>query len=143
MKRLTNEYPNYLFVSPIHTFPFLYESVNYQKGLDMCLWLLEKCDEIWVFGDYQSSVGCMSEIAYCQNYFIPYKIIECDCPWQFIEFNPKTDVVYKDFTLITQKCDKCLECGMVDYDESHLSCEQKHIRQLYEKCKLELQVYGE
>ena len=144
IKKLVNEYPDYLFVSPIHSFSFLYNSVDYTTGLNMCLWLLKQCDEMWVFGDYQESVGCMSEIAYCQNHSIPYKIIESECPWQHIHFDPQSDYVYKKIKTISKKCDMCCECGLVDYDEYNIICRQKEMKKLYKECRdtVMLQKYG-
>lgn len=70
--KLYQIYPQYLFISPIHAFSHMYDYVEYQTGLDMCLWLLDKCDEMWVFGNYQNSVGCKREIEYATNHLIPF-----------------------------------------------------------------------
>lgn len=72
--KLTETYPTYLFISPIHSFQFLYHLTDYQKGLDMCLWLLEQCDCLWAFDDYSDSVGTNGEIAFAKRHKIPYKI---------------------------------------------------------------------
>ncbi|MBU5331705.1 AAA family ATPase [Anaerocolumna aminovalerica] len=72
--KLTVTYPTYLFISPIHSFQFLYHLTDYQKGLDMCLWLLEQCDCLWAFDDYSDSVGTNGEIAFAKRHKIPYKI---------------------------------------------------------------------
>lgn len=74
IKKLHSLYPDVLFVSPVHSFGFMYDEVSYNDGLDMCLWLLNKTDEMWVFGDWHNSVGCCCEVAYCQNNGIPWKI---------------------------------------------------------------------
>ena len=74
IRGLTKTFPNYLFISPIHAFGFLYTDVPYSKGLDMSLSLLDNTDEMWVYGKYQESKGCRSEIAYCKEYNIPYQI---------------------------------------------------------------------
>lgn len=73
---LYKKYPNYLFISPVHAFDFLYKEVPYKQGIQMCLWLLEKCDEMWVFGDWANSKGCNMEIEYCKKYNIPYKHVD-------------------------------------------------------------------
>ena len=78
IKRLHKLYPDILFVSPIHCFGYMYDDVDYKTGLEYCLWLLDKCDEVWVFGDWKNSTGCTCEIAYCQNNGIPWKIIPSD-----------------------------------------------------------------
>lgn len=69
---LMNKYPNYLFISPIHAFGFAYNDLSYEKGLDYCLKTLKLSDEMWVFGDYENSIGCNKEIEYCRNNNIPY-----------------------------------------------------------------------
>lgn len=93
-----------------------YDVTEYQEGLNMCLWLLDKCDEMWVFGEYEDSVGCMSEIAYCQNYLIPYHIIEQNC-----------------LGIREIPCRKCYECGLVDYDEYTISCQAWKVRKIYDE----------
>ena len=73
---LNKLFPDYLFVSPVHAFNPLYEEVEYQKGLNMTLFLLDElADEMWVFGDYKNSKGCMAEIKYCEEFDINYQII--------------------------------------------------------------------
>ena len=110
---LHNEYPEYLFLSPIHAFGHMYDYTDYQEGLDMCLWLLDQCDEAWVFGNYESSVGCMSEIAYCQNHLIPCRIVDEHCIG------------------IRQDPCKCHECSLVDYDEYYIKCNKDKLQRMY------------
>lgn len=69
-------FPKYIFFSPVHCFGFLYEDVSYQEGLNMCLTMLDKCDEMWVFGDIRNSVGCQAEVQYCKEHKIPYLLKE-------------------------------------------------------------------
>lgn len=59
------------YVSPVHTFGFLYDEVSYDDGLKMCIDLLSVCDEMWVFGEFESSRGCKAEITYCNQQGIP------------------------------------------------------------------------
>lgn len=115
IQQLQQMFPTYLFISPISAFSFLYDVTEYQEGLNMCLWLLDKCDEMWVFGEYEDSVGCMSEIAYCQNYLIPYRIIEQNC-----------------LGIHAIPC-KCHECGLVDYDEYMIMCQKGIVEDIYDK----------
>lgn len=75
MRILIEKMPNYLFISPVHAFGFEYEYLSYERGLNQCLWLLSKCDEMLVFGDYTQSPGCQAEIKYCEDNDIPYRII--------------------------------------------------------------------
>ena len=66
-----NVYPNICFMSLIHTFGYLYDSVDYDTGIEYCLTLLDMCDEMWTFGSKSMSRGCMIEKEYCKKYKIP------------------------------------------------------------------------
>lgn len=68
---LKKQYPNYLFISPSHTFSFEYTYTDFETGMQYCYWLLRKCDECWVFGDWENSNGCKAEIMYCRAHNIP------------------------------------------------------------------------
>lgn len=78
INRLREQYPTYLFISPIHAFSYAYTDTDYETGISWCLWLLEKCDQVWVYGDWQSSKGCQWEIAYCMEFGIPHEIRSMD-----------------------------------------------------------------
>lgn len=57
-----DRYPtDYMFISPIHATGFLYFKYSYEHGIELCLSLLEMCDEIWMCGDWQKSRGCNIE----------------------------------------------------------------------------------
>ena len=73
-KQLREQYPEYVFISPLHAFGDHYHSVHYYQGLQECLELLARCDEMWVFGDYRNSTGCLYEIEFCKKNKISYKI---------------------------------------------------------------------
>jgi hypothetical protein len=65
--RLLKECPNLLILSPIHAFlfvgPFCSEAIT-EKILEQRRRLLALADELWVYGDYETSEGCQMEIAY-------------------------------------------------------------------------------
>lgn len=63
-------------ISPIHNMGFLYDVVDYDKGLEYCerLLLLAKC--LVVFGDKSDSTGCRFEKNYCKENDI--EIVEYD-----------------------------------------------------------------
>ncbi len=113
--KLQKTFPDFLFISPIHSFSFAYHDVSYQKGLNMCLWLLEKCDEMWVFGDYQFSIGCMSEIAYCKNHNIYYQIMSENCFGQ--------NKIQR----------KCYDCGLLNINDNSYKCLKSDIQKIYGK----------
>ena len=73
---LIKEHPDHLFLSPVHCFGFEYSMLDYNQGLNECLWLLAKSDEMWVFGDYKNSKGCLAEIEFCKNHAIKYQIFD-------------------------------------------------------------------
>ena len=65
------KHPNYMFISPIHMFGFLYNDMSYEDGLELCLYQLAKCDEIWVTGEkWYDSTGVIKEIEYANAHKI-------------------------------------------------------------------------
>ncbi len=54
------------FISPIHSFGFMYNDIDYEKGIDMCLDLLEICDAIIIpkFEKIKNSKGCLMELGF-------------------------------------------------------------------------------
>ena len=72
IKTLRKEYPAYLFISPIHTFSYLYNETSYEEGLRMCLELMKCCDEVFVIDDnYLDSKGVVCELMFAHEYNIP------------------------------------------------------------------------
>lgn len=53
------------YVSPIHSFGYLYDDVDYEKGIDMCLSLLRDCSILIIpkFYKIKKSKGCLMELA--------------------------------------------------------------------------------
>lgn len=80
VKVLTQIYPDKIFISPIHAFGFLYEdlyeNVEQQQLLNMCLKLLSVCDNMIVCDNYEDSINVQSEIDFCINHNIPYECID-------------------------------------------------------------------
>lgn len=58
-------------ISPIHAFGFTYFKMSYIDGILPCIWLLNKCDEIWVHGDWSTSKGVLIEILMAKILNIP------------------------------------------------------------------------
>lgn len=73
---LENSFSEYLFVTGVHSFGYGHSSYDYSAVIKKCLWLLNKCDEAWFFGNIKSSQGCLEELAYCKNHQIPYTLAE-------------------------------------------------------------------
>ena len=62
MRRLAAEEPNLLLFSPIHAFGYLDPMGPQEWVMKQCLEMVEVCDELWVYGDWQGSIGCRMEI---------------------------------------------------------------------------------
>lgn len=60
--------------SPIHAFAYM-DPLGYDQEVAMrhCLELLSACDELWVFGDWETSVGCKMEIEFAKKKGIPIR----------------------------------------------------------------------
>ena len=71
IKRLVKRYPRHTFISPIHTFGYMYDWVdNYEQGMRMCLDLLKKCNLIIMCEGWNSSKGCNREFEFAKAYKI-------------------------------------------------------------------------
>lgn len=72
MKELHNLHPDCVFVSPVLTFSPLLFHVSMEEGRERSAWLLEQCDEMWVYGDPSSDTEAEWEVQYCIEHKIPY-----------------------------------------------------------------------
>lgn len=55
-----------IYFSPIHNFGMLYFKKRYEKGLDICLDALDKCNALVLCGDWRHSKGCIGEYAFAK-----------------------------------------------------------------------------
>lgn len=60
-----------LILSPIHAFSFFDTHGDQTEVLSMCANLLERVDEVWVYGNWQHSEGCRHEIKNAEALKIP------------------------------------------------------------------------
>lgn len=74
IKRLQLENPSNTYISPIHAFGFMYDTVSYEDGIGMCLDLLNRCDKMVVLSE--KSEGVNMEIEYCIAARIPVEFEE-------------------------------------------------------------------
>lgn len=65
--------PSETYISPIHAFGFLYQTVPYDQGMSYCLELLGRCDSAIFCEGWEDSVGCNMEMDYCVDNGIPYE----------------------------------------------------------------------
>lgn len=68
---LSGEYTDTTFVSPILMWGTMYDAISYKEGMDYCLELLSRCDELWLAGNWQTSKGCLCEYGYGKAANIP------------------------------------------------------------------------
>jgi hypothetical protein len=77
IKRLLPKYPGYVFYSPLHATGFYYHDVPYQLGMEHCLTLLSKADELWLCEGWQQSRGCNMEVRFARDNGIPiFEIVD-------------------------------------------------------------------
>lgn len=69
IEELQTSDPNNTYISPIHAFGFMYDSVSYDRGMDMCLSLLRVCDKLLVLST--ESEGVRREIEFAKEHGIP------------------------------------------------------------------------
>lgn len=60
-----------VFVSPLHALGHMYNKVDYLKGIEMCLALLETCHELWLCPGWEDSRGCNIEYGFAKGRGIP------------------------------------------------------------------------
>lgn len=77
---LTKQYPDYVFFSPLHNSGFLYNTVDYDTGMQYCFEMLKRCDELWLCKGWENSKGCMLEVVYAHEHNIPIYQLE-DGTW--------------------------------------------------------------
>lgn len=71
--RLQQEYPQYTFISPVIAFGYAYNAFDYETGINICLDLLSRCDEIWVCYDDGQSKGVQIERQWAQEHGMAVK----------------------------------------------------------------------
>lgn len=61
--------------SPLHAFSFLdpLSATPHNNVMAMCFQLLEMCEEVWVYGEWASSKGCLEEIKLATKLHLPVK----------------------------------------------------------------------
>lgn len=69
---------NRVYISPVHTFGFMYEDTEYLEGLDYCLNLLDRCDECYMLSNWRESTGTQIEYGFCKAREILITFIDID-----------------------------------------------------------------
>lgn len=69
IKKLHELYNGHTFISPIHSFGFMYGWVDdYEQGMEMCIDLLNKCDGLILCEGWEDSQGCITEKNWAEKY---------------------------------------------------------------------------
>ena len=63
VKRLVKKFPETVFLSPLQATGFYYNDIPYMEGMNHCIELLSRCDELWLCDGWQDSKGCCMEYA--------------------------------------------------------------------------------
>lgn len=66
MRELIQKDRSRIYFSPIHNFGMLYFDTEYEKGLNICLDVLDKCDVLVLCGNWRQSKGCIGEYAFAK-----------------------------------------------------------------------------
>jgi len=74
-KKLLNNYPEIVPISPIHAFSFFDPTGDQSVVIGLCKELLASCDELWLHGDWKNSKGCVAELVCATDHGIPVKVI--------------------------------------------------------------------
>lgn len=64
-----------LILSPIHAFGFCPIEGDQSLVIEQCKSMIELADEMWVYGDWQNSVGSRTEIQYAKILKIPIRFM--------------------------------------------------------------------
>ncbi|WP_338835855.1 DUF4406 domain-containing protein [Neomoorella thermoacetica] len=70
-RRIAATYPGVVPVCPILVFSFLEEPADRELALAFCMALLERCDELWLAGEWEKSEGCWLERQKAQMWGMP------------------------------------------------------------------------
>lgn len=66
-RELARNNPNVLHISPIHAIGYLYNDVDYMKGMEYCYELLKMCDGLLLCKGWENSRGCRLEKEYAEE----------------------------------------------------------------------------
>lgn len=70
-RQISQENMDALIMSPVHAFSFMTAEDPQDWVLKQCVEMLKSCDEVWVFGDWRNSEGCLMEISAAKEAGIP------------------------------------------------------------------------
>lgn len=75
IEKFIKEDENNVYLSPIHATGYQYFWVDYEKGMEYCLEMLSRCDELWLCGDWENSRGCNMEFDFALKNKISVRVV--------------------------------------------------------------------
>lgn len=65
-------------ISPVHSFSYLNDKVAEERSraLEFCEELVELCDELWLFSEWEKSEGCILERNVALIEMIPIRVVD-------------------------------------------------------------------
>lgn len=69
-------FEQFCIISPVHAYGVMYEEMEYDRGLQVCMDIMDYVHIVLIIGDWQSSKGCVGEHKMAVEKNIPYVIIE-------------------------------------------------------------------
>lgn len=78
VRELIKKFPDTVFLSPLQATGFYYGDIPYLDGMEHCLELLSRCDELWLCERWQDSKGCCMEYAAAKMADMPIYSISAD-----------------------------------------------------------------
>ena len=67
IREMVKNYPDVLYLSPIHAMGYLYNDVEYEHGMQYCFALLKTCDELLLCEGWETSRGCKMEKEFAEK----------------------------------------------------------------------------
>ena len=80
IKALMAKEKDVVYISPIHCLGFLYDTMQYEDGMELCFELMNLCDELILCDGWQESKGCKLEWAYAAKHGIVTRY--CHQTWE-------------------------------------------------------------
>ena len=94
IRKLREENPNNVYISPVLCFGFYYNDVPYLDGIEECLTVLDKCDFIILCGDWEESRGCNIEYIHAGDTYKPIFVYKEDGKLEEIKNKLLEDALY-------------------------------------------------
>lgn len=75
LARIAASFPDVVPVCPLLAFSFLEEPRDRELALKWCFALLERCDELWLAGQWWASEGCLLEKRRAEELGVPVRVV--------------------------------------------------------------------